>query len=420
MNIRLSFCLIVSVLTLGYLSAQTGSVSPYSFVGLGEQNFRGTQLARMMGGLDVFSDSIHVNLNNPAGYSELKYTTYSLGINYNTNIISSASSNITLSGASLDYLSVAIPTKFFGFGFGLIPLTSVGYKIEDRNEIGQDVFVNRFEGSGGTNQVYFSVGFPFTKYLRLGATSFYNFGTLEYSRSQYLEGVDLATFSDQSTQISGLSYRLSANAIIPLFKDLEFRVLYSLQPGKDLKSQNRQVFYTQSVSENTLADVYEDDLSTRNLDVTTKLLPGHTRIGLGLGKPNKWFFGGQINLINSSKIEGLFPVRDNVQYEDAQQWIVGGFYIPDYSSITNYFGRITYRIGFRSENSGFLIENQSLRSNVLSFGLGLPIRGLSNANIGLELGQQGTRKLGLVSQSSVSLRLGLSLNDLWFVKRKYN
>lgn len=417
---KLCFCLIASVAMLGYLPAQTGSVSPYSFAGLGEQNFRGTQLVRMMGGLDVFTDSIHVNLNNPAGYGELKYTTYSLGINYNTNVISSVDSNVTLSGAALDYLSVAIPTKFFGFGFGLIPLTSVGYKIENRNEVGESVFVNRFEGSGGTNQVYFSVGFRFTKYLRLGATSFYNFGTIEYSRSQYLEGIDLATFSDQTTQISGLSYQLSANAIIPLFKDLEFRVLYSLQPSKHLKSQNRQVFYTQSVSENTLADVYEDDLSTRNLDRTTKLLPSNTRVGIGVGKPNKWFLGGQVNLINSGEIEAVFPVRDNIRYENARQWIVGGFYIPDYSSITNYFGRITYRVGFRSENTGFLIENQSLRSNVLSFGLGFPIRGLSNANIGLELGQQGTRNGGLVAQSSIALRLGLSLNDLWFIKRKYN
>ena len=46
--------------------AQSGSSSPYSGGGLGERNFNGTEANRHMGGLDVFTDSIHANLNNPA------------------------------------------------------------------------------------------------------------------------------------------------------------------------------------------------------------------------------------------------------------------------------------------------------------------------------------------------------------------
>ena len=64
------------------LFAQNGASSPYSATGLGERNFNGTQATRHMGGLDVFTDSIHANLNNPASYGFLKLTTYSVGINY--------------------------------------------------------------------------------------------------------------------------------------------------------------------------------------------------------------------------------------------------------------------------------------------------------------------------------------------------
>jgi hypothetical protein len=46
--------------------------------------------------------------------------------------------------------------------------------------------------------------------------------------------------------------------------------------------------------------------------------------------------------------------------------------------------------------------------------------GLSNANIGLELSQRGQKDSGLVKETIVALRVGLSLNDIWFVKRKYN
>ena len=58
-NWSLLFILMTSIVL-----AQSGSASPYSSGGLGERNFSGTQATRHMGGLDVFTDSIHANLNN--------------------------------------------------------------------------------------------------------------------------------------------------------------------------------------------------------------------------------------------------------------------------------------------------------------------------------------------------------------------
>ena len=110
--------------------AQSGSTSPFSYAGLGDINFRGTQVTRFMGGLDVFSDSIHANLNNPASYGDLKLTTYSLGVHYKSNLMMSEDNREYKAVAALDYLAVGIPAGKFGFGFGLIPYSSIGYKIE--------------------------------------------------------------------------------------------------------------------------------------------------------------------------------------------------------------------------------------------------------------------------------------------------
>ncbi len=52
--------------------SQVGTGSPYSFAGFGETNFRGNHLNRAMGGIDVYIDSIHPNINNPASYGALK------------------------------------------------------------------------------------------------------------------------------------------------------------------------------------------------------------------------------------------------------------------------------------------------------------------------------------------------------------
>ena len=104
---------------------QNSTASPYSLGALGDITFKGNVINRMMGGVSVFSDSIHANLNNPASLGELKLTTFSVGIHYkNTEISTENSRDISRTG-SLDYIAVSIPTKFFSFSFGVIPYSSL-------------------------------------------------------------------------------------------------------------------------------------------------------------------------------------------------------------------------------------------------------------------------------------------------------
>jgi hypothetical protein len=51
----------------------------------------------------------------------------------------------------------------------------------------------------------------------------------------------------------------------------------------------------------------------------------------------------------------------------------------------------------------------------------LPLGGtFSNLNIGVEYGQKGTTKANLVRENYTNVVMSLSLNDKWFVKRKYD
>ena len=186
--------------------AQSGSSSPYSGGGLGERNFNGTEANRHMGGLDVFTDSIHANLNNPASYGFLKLTTYSVGVNYRNNSLSSTSDSYNADTASLDYLAVSIPAGIFGFSFGILPYSSVGYRMEGISGSENSEILNRYEGTGGINQTYISVGLPLTKFLAIGASINYNFGTLFYRSGQFLENIDNGTFLTNQSSLSGLSY----------------------------------------------------------------------------------------------------------------------------------------------------------------------------------------------------------------------
>jgi hypothetical protein len=100
---------------------------------------------------------------------------------------------------------------------------------------------------------------------------------------------------------------------------------------------------------------------------------------------------------------------------------LGGFWIPNYNTFSNYFEKITYRAGFRYENTGLVIQGQTIKDYALSAGFGLPLGGtFSNLNMGVEYGRKGTTKANLVQENYTNVVMSLSLNDKWFVKRKYD
>ena len=417
--IKVNLSLLLYIFTSA-IFAQSGSSSPYSGGGLGERNFSGTEANRHMGGLDVFTDSIHANLNNPASFGFLKLTTYSVGVNYTNNSLSSTTDSFKADTASLDYLAVSIPAGIFGFSFGILPYSSVGYKVRDLSGSDDFKISNRYEGSGGINQTYISIGIPVTKFFAVGASINYNFGKLFYRTGQFLTGIENGTFLSNQSSISGLSYLFSAQANIPIKKKYNFQGMFSFEPKAPLNSENNRVFYTQSINNQSVSDFIEVNLDAIGLDVTSIDISKTYKLGLGFGENKKWFLGLQRNLTKSATFNNDFFKRENIRYRDSKKWTIGGFYIPNYASFTSFWSRVVYRFGFRSEQMSLIVNNIPLTETGISFGVGLPLGGLSNANVGLEISQRGQKEFGLLKETLIALRIGLSLNDVWFIKRKFN
>ena len=55
----------------------------------------------------------------------------------------------------------------------------------------------------------------------------------------------------------------------------------------------------------------------------------------------------------------------------------------------------------------------------INFGFGLPLAGFSNTNVGFEYASRGTDG-NTYKEDFWSFRIGFSLNDKWFMKRKFN
>ena len=404
-----------------FIFAQSNTSSPYSISGLGEIAFKGNAINRLMGGLDIVSDSLHANLNNPASLGDLKLVTYGLGLNYKSTKLSSSASNESVTSASIDYLVVAIPTKKFTFGFGILPATSVGYRLQSVIE-GDDInnVVNRNEGFGGLNQTFLSIGFKVFEFLNFGVSANYNFGRITNESSRQEQNIDFGTFFTKTSSLAGFNYRFATQLKIPLTSKVRLDAMAYYVPNNSLTATNESVYFTRSVTTQDLGDFENVDLAAINLDETTISLGNQYSFGLGITKDKKWFVGGQYSRRNSADYVNNFISLDNITYANGSRLSFGGFYLPDYSSITSYWKRIVYRAGVRFEDTGVLFNNQPLKETGISFGVSLPMAGFSNANIGLEFGKRGSQDNGLIQESYWNLIVGLSLNDIWFIKRKFN
>ena len=401
--------------------SQSGTNSPYSYAGLGEVNFRGNQINRFMGGLEVYNDSIHANLSNPSSYAKLLLTTYSIGLNYSNNQLSDTNDSKSLISSGLDYIGIAIPTKKFGFGFGIIPFTSVGYKLSQIDDSSSSDILNRYEGEGGINKVFFSLGLYLLKNLSFGVTINYDFGKLKYQTSKFLDDVYLGTVLINESSISGLDIKLATNYEIPVNSKIDLHMMISYVPQGLLNSNNKRLLITSPLSDpSNISEIIEIDLAETGLDFTEIQLPSSSIVGFGLGKKSKWFAGAQYIMTNSSNFKNSFNTLPNVSYKDGSQFSIGGFYIPDYSSITSYWKRVVLRMGFRHEVTGIFKNNFGINETGINFGAGLPLPGYSNVNIGFEYGSRGTKNSNILNEKFWTVRIGFSLNDRWFIKRKYN
>ncbi|MEX0316016.1 MAG: hypothetical protein AB3N18_17690 [Allomuricauda sp.] len=403
--------------------AQNGTISPYSYFGIGDLRNSGSVENQMMGGINMYGDSIHLNLTNPAALSKLAWTTYTAGISRTELRLKDATEQQNTSISNLDYLAIGFPiAKNTGVAFGLMPFSSVGYNLtaESTNSENQTV-TNAFTGEGGLNRAFLSLGFEPIKNLSLGATVNFNFGTLTYRRLQSVEDVQLGTLDTRESRINGYDFNYAIN-YNPTIKDKYTLYLSALLNTQvNLVSKNSARLGSFSTVNGNEVEVVDVDLDASNLRNTELKIPTRTTLGLGFGENKKWLLGGEYSFQKYSEFTNDFLGLENVTYNDATTFAFGGYYIPDYRSLSSYFNRITYRAGVRYDKTGLQVNGKEINDFGITFGLGLPLGySLSNVNVGFELGRRGTTDANLIEESYLKVNIGLSLNDRWFQKRKIN
>ena len=423
-RIKLYLLLIVSVLSFG-LNAQTGINSPYSRYGLGQLNSENMNTISMsMGGLSIaIHDPTALNPANPASYGSLDSASFLFEIGVAGNITTLKTTSLDESGydATLSYIFVGFPiTRWWKSGIGIMPFSKIGYNIEVLIEVPNfSNVVHSFSGDGGLNQVFWGNGFNVTKKLRAGVDITYLFGqssrtsTVYYPDSVFIFGTRVESKINGGGFIFdyGIQYDIDINNTMQATIGATYANKFNLNASRSYLSKTITGGYGDEV------EYIKDTIEYIQDDKGSIVIPQRFGVGFVLKKQDNWLIGVDFEWQNWEEF-AVYDIPDTLI--NSYHVTIGGQYMPKHTNISSLFKRMTYRGGIRYNQSYLKFGDTRINEFGISFGVGFPMRkSKTGLDIGIEIGRRGTTKDLLIQENFVNMSLGISIQEHWFHKRKY-
>lgn len=469
---------LVCLSTFSY--AQILTSSPYSRYGLGEINLQTFATPAAMGGSFIAynQDSIapfFINAANPAGLAGLRLSTFELGGQAQFTKISSEASSIKKKNINFSYGSVGFPLKRFGgAAFGIMPYSTVGYKITsiqaDPN-VGNMTYI--FQGDGGINKAFLGFGVkPFrnkalkfyksayadtliahqetAKYKRkkfgkqllselaIGVSGNYLFGTINQVTDVIYPG-SITYFNSKrqrSVQVSDFAFNggLQTHFTIDSVKSHGKRRLlkeklnvgfgFFVNTPAGISAKQNNIIYNYAIDGFGIERPKDTILNSQN-NTGTITLPLEMGLGLSVKKGEKLTVLLDAATTNWNTFK-YFDAPTN-EFKNSYRVSAGLNWVPNKLAFgnSNYIKRVQYRLGV-SYSDGYLdIKNTRIGNAFVSAGLGLPVGigrfdDIAVVNISAQYGKMGTVSNNLLQEDYVRLVLGFTFNKRWFVKYKYD
>lgn len=439
--------LLISLFTSTF--AQFNTYTPFSRYGIGDiqENSLAYQKAMNNSGIALPVDTtapMFINLLNPASLSSMRLTVIEAGVNYyNTNIINQQNYKVKYKSINFNSLVIGFPIKrHSGFCFGLLPYSFVGYKINQNefvNNIGNVNYV--YDGSGGLNKVFAAYGFSLSKYFKqldtnstlvkeilshtsIGANVHYIFGELGQTATvNYPSNTTYYNFvNDRRYRINGVSADIGIQTFVTLnadkTKSLHFGLNFS-NPSQ-LKVINDYLAY--NFSYNYFGEKYIVDTVLYSENEIGKLkLPTSVGTGVSYIITNKAGLNIDAHYTNWKNFR-LDKIATNVT--DNFEINIGGFYQPDRFATGkgNYFDKVIYRMGIGYTSGYQEYKGKPVPLFSISAGISLPMglyRAFSAMHISAQYLIKGNKDFPL-RENIFKINIGITLNDKWFIKYKYD
>jgi hypothetical protein len=397
--------------------------SPFSYVGIGE--YYGNALAHNQGmaGVGISNPQFYyLNNQNPALLVFNTITVFEAGLIGERRTVKGNGSSETNGNGNLNYLMIGFPIKYnkWSTSIGLAPYSSVNYKLNYIDAIeGSTNTVNVTEtGSGGINQLFWSHGVALHKNFSVGLKASYLFSSIvnEYSNilSQSTPAIIYSPAVYERTYVKDFDFTLG----LSYHKDSVFRKNYNFNIGLvyDMKAKlNTQ--YSARIERRSANGIVDSTTLINNVPGSITL-PQALSGGISFGKGMKWMTGVDYTFLDYSQF------RD---YKGSAQGATSGFrlswgaeFTPDPTALGSYLKRLTYRTGVSYDKYPYLINGMPVKDFGINFGFSLPVRGASSLDFAFKVGKRGNLKDNTIEENYFKIYFGVTFNDKWFIRRRFD
>lgn len=416
-----------------HAAAQTnGSNSPYSRFGLGSLKDQSQGFNRAMGGVAMgFRDGNRINMQNPASYSGIDSLSFifDVGITLQNANFKSGGSSVNAHNTTLDYINAGFRlSRGFGFSFGFMPFTSIGYNFSESKYLGSHfnsgstlTYTNSYTGDGGIHQAYVGFGWNPVADLSIGANFGYIWGNYEQSIAQTFYDNGTAT-----TSSNGLQRQIDAD--ISSYK-IDIGVQYPIRIGKNdvlTAGATYSIGHTINSPAHYYSYVTNGDTTKSTIEKAFDL-PTAYGAGLAWAHKDQWKVG--LDVTHQQWGDARMPqVIDNRFVSTSENYLnrtkvaVGAEWLPERYS-NKYLRRVMYRVGASFATPYFRVNgHDGPREYTVTAGFGLPITNQFNnrsvLNISFQWGRFAAPASSLITENYLRLNVGITFNERWFMKWK--
>jgi hypothetical protein len=378
-----------------------------------------------MGGIaTAYNDVFSVNSYNPATYGLLKVTTLDFALEGRSHSITTANQSTSSGTATISYFTMGIPMgKYAGMAFGIAPMSNVYYNASDTVDInGLGKSILNYNGSGGTQFAYIGFAGQY-KGFSIGFNAGYAFGSSNYTSSLINIADTVPTRNSEFSKfktIGGVYWKGGVLYKLRIAKEnyLNLGATVTLSQKLNGKLDAYDVAYQYTASGGIVLDTIPQ---TRKDDEPGEIiLPAEYSFGAHFGRDYHWNIGVDMVYTDWSTFSS-FKDRTGVG-QNAWRVAVGGEITPN-PEAKKLFAQTTYRLGAYYGKDFLQINGNDVNYVGASIGASFPMKRsysqFGRLNASLDIGQRGSIQNGMVKDFFVKFTVGVSLNDIWFVKRKY-
>jgi len=397
--------------------------SPFTGFGIGEPYGNALIQNQGAGGIGVSQPQVwFLNNQNPALLVYNTLTVFQVGIIGESRTIKGDTTNEKSTGGNLNYLVMAFPVKInkWTTSVGLMPYTNVNYGLQytkaipDQTGAPVDTATVIETGSGGLTQVYWSNGVRLTKEMSVGLKASYLFGPVSNVQSSLQSGVPYIGNVEQKMNLNGFNFGLGfsySKDSLGSKHDHRFSAGGVYTFASSLRAKNKEQVYLTTLANDT---ILRSDVTQSSGHVH---LPATLTVGFSYGRDLHWYVGTEFSYQNWSNYTSL--IQDNATLTQAWRASLGGEITPDPSALESYLKRITYRMGLSYERYPYQANNKEVKDIGINFGFSLPA-GRSSLDFGGKIGQRGNKADNILEETYFKIYFGITFNDQWFIKRKFD